>query len=485
MLGLAGGLAGLLLDYGALQGVRLVARESLHLWQELKLDGRVIGVAFGGSVVASLLFGLLPALSIGRTDVRAAIDGAGARTTGHERSWARSALVIGEVALGLVLLVSAGLLLRTFAALRALHPGFEAKGVITAQISLQDSRYNTTAKVNGLFTEGLARIRALPGVTAAAIGLGLPYERHLRLGIQFLDGAEAKGPGGNATATYVTPDYFAALRIPLLRGRLLRESDGPRTQKVALVTDAFVHRYLEREQPLGRHIRLAGTPLEIVGVVGDVLEQTGGSRFGPIAALPAVFFPVAQADDQMLELVHTWFSPSWLVRVEGPPERTKAGIASAVEAIDPRLPIARFRDMKQVEADAVAQQRIQAILLVILAAPALFLAALGIYGLIAHSVVARTREVGIRLALGATRWKTMRAIALPGIVLSLAGVLLGSVLARGAVQALQHLVWGVRPTDPSTFVAVALGLLIVAAVASILPTVRLARLSPACTLREE
>jgi ABC-type antimicrobial peptide transport system permease subunit len=187
----------------------------------------------------------------------------------------------------------------------------------------------------------------------------------------------------------------------------------------------------------------------------------------------------------MLQMVHTWFSPSWVVRTAGPPEAAVTEIQSAIEAVDPQLPIAHFRTMKEVESRAMSQQRFQAALLATLAIPALFLAALGVYSLIASAVVERTREVGIRLALGATRWQTMRAVASPGIFLTLAGVLLGSALAWVAVKSLQHLIWGVRPTDPGTFASVAVGLLLVATAASILPTLRLAQINPATTLREE
>ncbi|MFL6233795.1 MAG: ABC transporter permease [Thermoanaerobaculia bacterium] len=486
LLAVGGGLGGLLLGYLGLRVVKLMAYDGLHLWQRMVLDGRVLTVALLASLLTSLVFGLLPALQISRTDIRMTLGESGRGATDGGHRWTRRLLVIAEVALGVVLLVSAGLLLRTFLALQALHPGFDASHVITAQLSLQDARYATSKQVNRLFSESLDRIRALPGIEGAAIGLGLPYERHLRLGFKFLDGPEAQGPGGNTTSTYVTPDYFSVLRIPLVHGRLLRDGDGPAAQKVAVVNEAFVRRYLPDGDSLGRHIKMAGVAREIVGVIGDIQQDTGGSsKYGPLAALPAAFFPAAQVDDETVQLVHTWFSPSWVVRTAGPPEAMAVSIQRTIEGIDPLLPIARFRTMQEVERRATGQQRFQAILLATLAVPALLLAALGIYSLIASAVVERTREVGIRLALGATRWQTMRAVALPGIVLALVGVLLGCALARIAVQSLQHLIWGVRATDPGTFAGVAVGLLLVATAASILPTLRLARINPATTLRND
>jgi predicted permease len=483
LLGAAGGIGGVLLGFWALQGVKPLAHGSLELWQEVTLDTRVLAWSIGASLLASCIFGVLPALQVSRVDIRSTLGEGGRGNTGNGHRWARRLLVVAEVALSVVLLVCAGLFLRTFSALRALQPGFEVQGVMTAQLSLQDARYATSGQVNRLFTETLARMRELPGTEGAAVGLGLPYERQLRMGFQFMDGAEAAGPGGNTTATYVTPDYFAVLRIPLLRGRALGESDGPDGLKVVAVNQAFASRYFPEGEPIGRHIQLAGATREIVGVVGDVLQQSGGDK-GPLAALPATFFPAAQASDEMLQLVHTWFSPSWIVRTAETPAQAAAGIQSAIETVDPRLPIASFRGMDEVQRRATARQRFQAVLLAMLAGPASLLAALGIYGLIAHLVAERRREVGIRLALGATRWQTVRSAAQPGILLALVGTLVGCLLARLAVKSLQHLIWGVRATDPGTFAAVVLGLLLVAAAASLLPALRLNRLDPAETLRD-
>jgi putative ABC transport system permease protein len=488
LLAIGGGIGGLILGYWALQGLRTMAHDSLHLWQNITLDGRALGATITASLLSSVAFGLLPAVQASRTDIRMSLGEGGRRATSRGHRWARSLLVVAEVALGVVLLVGAGLLLRTFAALRSLRPGFDASRVITAQLSLQDARYTTNQKVNWLFTETLARIRALPDVEMAAIGLGLPYERYLRLGFHYLDGPRAKGgQRGNTTASYVTPDYFQALRIPLERGRLLRDSDGPNAQKVIVVNKAFARRYFPDQEPIGSHIEieLTGGPSEIVGVVGDIQQQAGWGNHGPIAALPCAFFPIAQANGEMLQLVHKWFSPSWIVRTAALPETAAIGIQRAVEAVDPQLPIASFRSMEQVRRRAIEQQRFQAILLAMLAGIALLLAATGIYGLIAQSVAQRTREVGIRLALGASRWQVMRAVALPGILLALVGVLIGCVLARIAVQSLQRLVWGIQVGDPATFVGIAVGLSLVATVASILPTFRLARIDPAQTLRND
>jgi putative ABC transport system permease protein len=484
LLALAGGVGGILLGYWALEALRALAHDSLDLWQTIRMDGHVLVVAILASLLTSLVFGLIPAVQVSRTDLRAAIGEGGRGTADRRQRWARRLLVVAEVALGVVLLVGAGLLLRTFVALRSLPPGFDPTHVMTARFSLQGPAYRTSGQVNRLFTDSLARLAAQPGIEAA-VGLGLPYERFLRLGFQYLDGPEAKGRGGNTTLSYVSPGYFEVLRVPLLRGRLLLAGDGPGQPLVTVVNEAFVRRYLPDGPPIGRHIQMAGEGREIVGIVGDVQQQAGWGDYGPLGALPAAFIPAAQASDEMVQLVHTWFSPSWVVRTPGPPESAAPIIQRAVEASDPQLPVARFRSMDQLRSGAMVEQRFQAILLGTLSGLALLLAALGVFGLIAQAVVDGRREVGIRLALGATRWRTMRAVALPGILLSLVGVLLGCALAQLAAKSLRHLIWGVQPSDPVTLVGAAVGILVVATAASLLPTLRLVEVDPASTLRGE
>jgi ABC-type antimicrobial peptide transport system permease subunit len=201
--------------------------------------------------------------------------------------------------------------------------------------------------------------------------------------------------------------------------------------------------------------------------------------------MPSVFIPAAQVPDPLLPLIHTWFSPSWIVRTRGPQQGIAAGIERAIQTVEPELPIAGFRDMEEVEAGTLADRRFQTTLLTVLAGLALLLSAVGVYGLIASAVAERRRELGIRMALGATVAQAMRTVALPGVLLVSAGVLAGSLLAQLTGQALRQMIWGVKPTDPLTFLGVALIFLLVAAGASFLPALRVARLDPATTLRSE
>jgi len=458
---------------------------SLNVWQAVELDWRALAATACASIAAGILFGLYPALAASRLEIRAALGEAGRAVAGGRNPWPRRLLVASEVALGVVLLVGAGLLIRTFAHLQGLDPGFDAKNVIAAQLSLQDARYATNQRMNQLFDKSLARIRELPGVDSAAVALSLPYERALNMGFKRLDGPHPDTESQITNMFYITPEFFRVLRIPLLRGRVFTAADSRTTAEVAVVSEAFVKMYMRGDDPVGRHLGDDGDRREIVGVVGDIQQKSGWGDGAPTAAMPDIYIPATQVDDKFIPLVHTFFSPNWIVRTAGSPEGIIAGMQRAMQSVDPQLPFAGFHNMEDVRYRALAQERFQAVLLGALAGLALLLAAVGIYGLIANSVAERTRELGIRLALGSTVAQAMRAVALPGVALALAGVMVGSVLAGFASQLLRHLVWGVQPGDPFTFAAVALVLLAVAAAASFLPALRVTRLNPAETLRQE
>jgi predicted permease len=488
LLAFLGGLAGLALGYFGMRGLELLARQAVNV-PPIRLDARVLAVTAGGSLLTALLFGLLPAWRASRIDIRSAlVAGGGWGASSVTRSWPRRALVIVEVALGVVLLIVAGLLIRTFHYLENQRPGFDPSHVVTATLSLQDARYHTSREVNRLFTASLERIRQLPGVESCAASLSVPFERWLNVGFNRLDGPPAASPdggGGLTDFTYVTPDYFAALRLPLLRGRVFAAADRPDAAKVVIVNRAFARKYLADQEAVGSHLSFGDTAREVVGVVEDVPQSSGWGSSGPLAPIPTAFIPAAQTADDFLELVHTWFSPSWVVRTSGAPAAAATGMRQAIGAVDPLLPFAAFRTLDEVKSAALAQQRFQAALLGMLAALALVLAAVGIYGLIANAVAERTRELGIRMALGSTMTEAMRAVALSGVVLAAAGAALGCLLARLAVQTLRHMVWGVSTSDPLTFVLVPLALLLIAAAASFLPALRVTRLDPALTLRSD
>jgi predicted permease len=482
LLALGGGAVGVGVGAFAIDWLKRLGAKDFELWHPIELDGRVLVAMLGIAALTSLLFGLAPALQTTRLDIRSVLMEAGRSVAGARRRWWRNALVAAEVALSLVLLVGAGLMLRTLGYLDGLNPGFDTRNVITAQASLQDARYKTSAAVNRLYTASLERIRRIPGVESAAVALTLPYERPLNDGFRILDGDDPAEHG--TEAVYVTPGYFETMRIPLIRGRGFLDSDTAASTGVVVVSESFAAKYFHGKEAVGRH--LSGGPTEIVGVVGDVEQHSGlHSDHGPISLEPTLYYPVSQTSDGFLQVVHTWLSPKWVIRASGPTGSLAAQIQRAVASVDSQLPIASFQTIDDLQAQITSSQRYRAALFSIFAGLALLLAAVGIYGSISQSITERTHELGVRMALGASAPRTIASVMKPGILLALAGAGAGYLLSRVAVRFLEHLLWGVRPADPVAFAAAAAILLLAAALASLAPALRILRLDPAQTLRNE
>jgi predicted permease len=486
LLAVAGIILGLGLSVLAIDLLRGLAQHALDVWQPVRVDGRSIAAAvvFGG--VAAALFGIAPALQAARMNVQRGLGTAGTRGVAGSSSHAgRGLLVVSQVALAMMLLVGAGLLVRTFTHLRNLDPGFDPVHVTAATTSLQDARYPTTAQVVQLVERTLTRVRQDPQVESAAVSLGLPYERVLNLGFRHLDGPHAADVRGRMTsATYIAGDYFRTLRIPIRAGRSFDARDARASAGVVVVNETLARQYFADSTALGRRISFAGGPREIIGIVGDVQLKPGWGDNGPLAAMPLAYIPLSQASDGMLRLVHGWFNTAFIVRTR-PGAVAEAVLRDGLAYADPLLPVAQVRAMRDVQSAAVAQPRLLMALLVTLAGAAVLLAALGIHGLIAASVSERTREIGIRMALGAPASSAIRALAAPGILLAVCGTMVGAFLARAAARLLAHMVWGVTTTDPAVFIGVTALLIGIAAVASIVPALRILRLDPAQTLRGE
>jgi predicted permease len=481
VLAAVGAVGGLAMGFAVLQLLSSCLTAAFGVTGETGLDARVLAISSALALMTSVAFGLLPALKASRVDLRAAlIESGGTSVAGGARTWPRRLLVMAEVALGVVLLVGAGLLIRSFDYLMAQRPGFDSARVMTATVSLQDARYRTSDAVAHLFDGTLERMRLVPGVERAAAALTLPYERALNTAFRLVGSA---APSQMINMTYVTPGYFDALRIPVVRGRVFTTSDGPGAPQVIVVNQAFVRRHLPDEDPIGRQVQTGGVALTIVGVVGDVQQKTGFGSSGPFRAAPASYVPASQISNGFVTMVHTWFSPSWIVRLSASQEGIVAQMQQAVESVDPLLPVAKFRTLDEVRGEAVATPRAQALLLGTLAGLALVLAAVGLYGLVSSGVAERTRELGIRMALGASTRQAIASAALPGILLVAAGVTIGGIGARLAASTLQHLVWGVSVTDPLTFAAAIATVLAVAAIAALVPALRIARLNPIRALR--
>lgn len=481
VLAACGGILGLAIGYAGSRIFATLLEDAFGVsGGDVGLDLRVLVITSGLALATSVIFGLLPAWQASGVNLRDTLVASGSPSiAGAARNWPRRIMVVAEVALGVVLLVGAGLLIRSFSYLVSQQPGFDGTNVKTATLSLQDSRYWDAEHVNQLFTQTLERMRSSPGVQTAAVALTLPYERALNNPFRWAQGA----PSYVINMTYVTPQYFDTLRIPVMRGRPFTDADSTSSAPVIVVNEAFVRRHSPEQDPVGRQMISSGIARTIVGVVGDIQTKTSFGNFGPVGAAPAAYVPASQTNAALFQLVHTWFSPSWFVRTNGPQSGIAAEMQRAVQGVDPLLPFAKFRTLDDVRGEAVVTQRAQAMLAATLAALALALAAVGLYGLVANSVAERTRELGIRMALGASTLCAMVSAALPGASMALIGVIVGLAAARGVAQLLRRLVWGVSVTDPTTFVLAAALVLFVAVVAAVVPAVRIARMNPVRALR--
>lgn len=481
LLGLGGCAAGLALGVFAVDWLRQLGAESLALWRPIALNTRVFLIMAGISVFASLLSGLAPALAASRFDLRGALaDGGRGSSTGVRSLRARHILVIAEIALSMVLLVSAGLLVRTLGYLNALDPGFDSQNVMVSEVSLQDARYQTAESINRLFTTSLARIRQIPGVESAGVALTLPYERPLNNGFRMIDSSDRRPHP--VEEVYVTPGYFATMRIPVLQGRAISEADTAQTTPVVVVSESFAKRYYHGDEAVGHHLQSG----EIVGVVGDV-QQHGGifGGIGPLSKEPTIYVAAAQLPDRAFRLMHTWFSPKWAIRTVSHAAVKPADVQRTMAGIDPLLPMGSFQTMGDLQRRITRDQRYRATLFSILAGLGLVIAAIGLYGVVTQSVAQRTREFGVRVALGASPPQITTRMLRSGVLLALAGVALGIGGAASAERYLAHFLWGVRPGDAGSLAAATAILLGAAVLASGIPAARVLRLDPAQILREE
>jgi predicted permease len=487
-LGLLGSGAGVCVAVLILTGLQRVLPTWMIPAGGFSLDWRVFGFALGAAVATSLIFGVLPALAIRRMDLRASLA-ASRRSVSGGSGRVRRVLIGGEVALTLVLLAAAGLLVRTLVHLETLPPGFDPHDVMTAKASLNDARYRHAAAFHSLLNESVAAMKRIPGVEDAAVGLSTPYERGLNLGLVVADGplAGTKAAKTGSSTAYVTPGYFRVLRIPLLAGRAFAAGDSVSSEPVAVVNESFARTFFHEANAVGRHFTISNDSgrqsLTIVGVVQDVVKEPGWSARVPLGTEPVFYIPAAQVMHPAAW--HVWFQPSWIVRTRGEAPGLTVAMQKALASVDPDLPFSGFYSMDQLMDRELQTQRVEVLLLGVLAGLALLLSAVGIYALVSNLVVQRTREIGIRLALGSPLNEAIRHIASSGLTAAFAGAGAGLVCSFFALRAMRSAIYGVRPTDPVTLTVVAFMLLAVAGVASLLPALRITRIDPAATLRAE
>ncbi|HZU32553.1 MAG TPA: FtsX-like permease family protein, partial [Candidatus Angelobacter sp.] len=484
ILTLAGGAAGVALSNAGLKLFQRLLPPDIVPIGGLSIDYRVLFFAFLASLATAFFIGILPAFEVRRAEIRPALASGNARSGSTVRTRTRQALIAGEVMLTVVLLAGAGLLIRTLVHLQTLPPGFDASNVMSAQVSLDDSRYHDTSRFHKLLQQSLNSMRNIPGVESAAMGLSLPFERGLNDSFYLADGPEA-GKNYISSVVYVTPEYFRVLRIPLLSGRGFSEDDTATSERVIIVNAAFARRFFHSTDVVGRHIRLGKTNASVIGVVGDVTKEPGLVVSAPLDTEVTYYFPASQVSQQLLNLVHVWFQPSWIVRTTGSVAGITEAMQKAMAEADPSLPIASFHPLGDLQALALRQQRFEALLLGVLASLALLLSLIGVYGLVSNMVVQRTREIGIRMALGASLTQAMIEIGNTGFRAVGIGLAAGLALAMVSVRIMKSELYGVKTYDPVTFAAVLALLIFAASVATLAPTLRIARIDPAATLRAE
>jgi predicted permease len=481
LLALIGGAFGLGTGFLALRGLMHLLPEHFLPVASVPLDGRVLAFTAGVSLLTSIFFGMLPALTTRKVDLRSAIASRAVAAGGVRL---RQALIAGEVALTVVLLAAAGLLIRTLVHFETLPANFNPNGVLTAKASLDDGRYRDAATFRKLMSESVAAMRQIPGVEKAAVGLSLPYERTLNGGVTISDGPQA-GHQVGADQLYVTPNYFATLQMPILAGRDFADSDGPDTQSVAIINRTFARKFFGVSNPADAIGHIVDKTTRIIGVVADTQLSSGLSDEQiPLTSEETMYIAAAQVPAPLLG-AHVWFQPSWIVRTSHPIEGLSAQMQRALSGVDANLPFSGFYSMNDLMAQTLATQRIEVALLTAMAGLALLLSALGIFSLVANMVHQRTREIGIRLALGSSIRQAMLTVGYSGAGASALGLVIGLVLCTFALRAMRSVLYGVQVYDATTIAAVVLTLGAVTVLATTIPVLKITRVDPAQTLREE
>jgi predicted permease len=480
VLSIAGGALGLLMAWWGVQALKAAAPPTLPRLDEVGIDPIALVFTAVAVVVTGVLFGIAPALRGSAFALHATLSAGGRSGIGGGRGERlRGLLVVAQVALALVLLVGSGLLVRTFSRLQQVDLGFDPGNVLTAQVVLPGATYTGDARLLAFYAALRDRLTAIPGVRSVGFSSDVPLGGGFNYNSFLIGGQPAPQPGQNvpdAVPTIATSEYFSALKIPLLAGRLFTASDGPNAPRVAIVNKELVQKAFGGRDPIGERITF-GNPadssswLTIIGVVGNTrLEGVGLETYSQ------AFTPLLQAPASYMYV---------LARTTGDPLALAAALRREVAALDPALPISSLLSMDQRAAESVAQFKLNSIIVTLFACVALVLASIGIYAVIAYAVAQRTREIGIRMALGAGRSTVLRLVVRDGMAPAVIGVALGTLGAFGVTRLMRSLLYGVTATDPIVFGLVATALVLVALGACLIPARRAARVDPNVALRSD
>ena len=479
VLGLLGGLAGIVLAYFGIQALSSLLPPGLPRVNAIRIDNMVLGFALLLSAIASFAFGLAPAWFAANSNLQSSLrEGGGRSGESRNRRRARSFLAAGEIALAMVLLVAAGLLLRSFSKLMSVSPGFDAQHIVQADISLPRFQYSTPQQWAAFSEELLARVQADPGLQDSAVAVPRPIaDGCVNLGFDIV-GTPPSSASVSRTANYVSvsPDYFRVMGISLLAGRFFNQHNVMSAPRVSVISEAMARLYFPNQNPLGKRLTFgfppdSGAMREIVGVVGNVRDVALGQDPGPM-----MYVPYAQAP---------FWGANMIVKTNLSLSSVAASIRQEVHKLDKDLPVTDVASMPEIIESSVSQSRFRTFLLGLFAAMALVLAATGIFGVISYSVSRRTNEIGIRVALGASRIAILWMVLRETLVLTFAGLALGVPCALAASHLLGHMLLNVSANDPATLTAVAFVLASVAALAGYIPARRAMRVDPMVALRYE
>ena len=475
VLAMAGGLLGIGLAQLAIRPLRVLSAGTLPRVAEISIDLSVLGFALGVSLLTGIVFGLAPAWQVASAALVDVLKEGGRSSSGSVGRWMRSGLLVAEVALSMVLLVGAALLLRSFANVTGIDPGFRPDGVLTFRVSLPNATYPDSPQRMTFYDALRERLEALPGVRGAGLVQTLPLKGDYLLSFELKGKPQVRREDKrNANYRAIAGRYFETLGVPLMRGRTFTDRDRDGAPLVAIIDEAFARRYFPGEDPIGQGIDIGNGSdgfAEIVGVVGSV-------RYDGLANTPRpmMYAPLAQDG----------FGGMWVVaRTDGNPADLMTEARQVVRSLDPAMPAYSMKTLEDVISESIAPRRFPMLLLGLFAAIALGLAAVGLYGVVAYGVSLRTQEIGIRMAIGAGRGDVMRMIITGGMRVALIGVVVGIAGALALSRLMRTMLFEVTAVDPASYVATALMLLVVAALACYIPARRAMRLDPLSALRQD